>query len=478
MKKVSIIGALFLLPTIVFPKYSKIASEFLENSYEIEQLKLKTIESQYQFNLIEGFYPWSFNTSIYSRESNPDALFDFQARETRTQSFDIGIQRSFDYGTHLDVKHSRIRYDLSQWPSQSIATLGDDQLYETQNTFIIKQNLWNNSFGRSRRLDLSIAGEELNLSQLSIKQEKQQTLFNLYQGYIRSRLSLTLKKLNMDYVLTKEKRLRLIGRKLKDNTVDRIDYYRSKMNLTIAKEKLEESNNNLLEGLSNLSNILDRAFTTSEIAPYNVESINLIPVVKQDINQNYDLKINQLEQNILNQKSKQLSDKSAPNLDLSYSLTQNAIEDSQDQSVIEAFPGRENKEQTIMLEFSTPLGESTAKVEESLNRIQAQRKSIQGIQIKREIENNADLIFKRIESIKQEIELGKERNKFSKLVLSESQKEFNRGRIDLEELLQAEEEVIAANISIIQKLNRYELLVGQYYFLTSKFNQKIAQYQE
>ena len=98
---------------------------------------------QYSYDLNK--YDWSLDLSFSHSDSFLESVSQFKSQQTITQGLGLSLNKStFKYGS-FSLAHNQSTYDISNWSGSSLAAFGDDQLYESKNTFSYSYDLLNRS---------------------------------------------------------------------------------------------------------------------------------------------------------------------------------------------------------------------------------------------------------------------------------------------------------------------------------------------
>jgi outer membrane protein len=475
---ITIIFTFFFLNLTGYSAFKDLAAEYLKASSQVKLSDLKGIQSVYDYNKVLNKNDWQLVSTFFDKESNPAALFSFQSVDTHTQAFQLGLSRDFNTGTNLSFGQERIFYDLTKWDEASLSRLADDQLYEVKNRIQITQDLWNNFGGRIQQNLVESAALKKNISHLESRKEKALGLIKLYKIYIATRFNQSLAQLNLVNLSIKKKRQDFIKRRIRDNLSPKVDLYTTDITYYSALDKVESSKNSILENYNELEKILGRKVTEGEIENYDLANLQLLPVTRYTDDQikNIELKILKRTEELRRLKLQEVDYQKSPSLTLSFSLINNAIDETTAVATANAWPYQDNQEKIIRLDFKMPLGFNVLEQEKNIAQIELQRTQLEAFEQSKELNFSLASLLHRLELLEEKLKIAQQKKIAANLATSENSKRFYQGQIELDTLLRSEEELYEADYAIINQISQYDLLIADYYYLTGHLYSQLLTY--
>ncbi len=449
-----------------FKKNNLVQSNELD--YEIQDETLRNFEA---------VFDWNLDLRTYSKNSKPIGLFSFQSQVTKETGVSAIFSKYFQSGTEFSYGQYLTKLDLSEWTSTVPADLGNTP-YSTYSLLSLKQYLWADSFGRSFRASYDKMKSLSEANKLNLKLSDQIALFEFISKYINSK---KVKTLSLVAIGAKERaqiRKDLVEKKLKDGVSKKIDLYQAELALLSQKENIEVTKSNYISTEEMLSKQIQRLVNEEDVKIYDLDKFKLMESIKGSVEDNLSISSLEKYREVAAFDFKNADNSNAPKVYLEATLRTNTYNKELSQALSDSYPGGENRESTISLNMSIPLGMNKTSSAKNIKRAELLKSDITLINIKKELELESKLIQKRIDLQKANTKSANKRLNLAKKSLEEHNRLYRLGRIDLVQVLSAEDAVMNTENSLITYLADYELLILKQAFIRGKVSSFVSAFKE
>ncbi len=424
----------------------------------------------------DSAFDWNLSARFTRTDSKPTGLFSFQSQQTKTDIFNIGLNKTIGFtGTNVSIGLEKIRYDLSNW-SPGVNQLGTNFPERFTTTFTLTQNLLQNTLGENTRSLQKANRYSEKLAKTTSDLSLESGLLELFQKYTSLRLQKTLLSLNSRIVQKSLKLKNNIQKKSKDGLSRKVDLYQAQMSYHSKRANLESIKDQIEQVGLDLDLLIGK----------NIRSEA----------KNYDLyKDNRIEQNepladspeVIAAKYKYLRDLEGsrsrkggqlPELLLSFQYKADAINDKFSEAFSDAFPTGNNRDKIISLSLNYPIGTNTKKIDQLIAQANASQSKAQYELAKQRFSKNKDILKKRLTIIYNRLKISQQALRASSLMVKEQSRRYSKGQIDSDSLIRAEEQFINTQLSTLQNIWSYEQLSSMHAFLYGRMLSFTKAYKE
>jgi outer membrane protein TolC len=477
MKNLILALTIQLLSFSSFAGLGPLVSEFLKSNLTIKSNQLQNEIEDQTLNSFEALFDWNLDLSTSSTQSKPLGLFSFQSQETNSSSFSATFSKYFQTGTEFSYTQNVTKLDLSKWTSTVPATLGDKP-YSTFSQISVKQYLWADSFGRSFRTSYDMAKSLKEANKINLKLSDQLSLYEFISTYISAKKIKTLVRLARRAKVRAQKRKDLVSRKLKDGISKKIDLYQADLSLLAQKENIEVTLNTYLSSEESLSKKLQRLVTNKDVLEYNLVKLNLMKPILGSVDDSLSLKSLVKYKEVANLSYKSADYSHAPTVYMQGSLKTNTYNDAMGTAISDSYPGGDNSETVISLNMSIPLGMNSTSSAKKMKKAEFLKSELKLVNTKKELDLENLLIEKRLMIQGKNAKSATARLALAKKSLKEHNRLYKLGRIDLIQVLAAEDTVSNTEKSLATYLSGYELLVLKRAFIVGKISIFVQEFSE
>jgi hypothetical protein len=454
--------------------FREIFNNYIEKNYQhqINQWQLK--KNYQQKRLVDALDSAVIGFSLGVSDSFPAGFFDFQSQRTQSESVGWNINKNFSKGINLNFSQRLVNYDLTAWS----LTPPSPKPYEIENKLELEFDLGQNLLGIKRSLEKDFEYFQVELKQLELGLEQEEDLFQFFSKYLEVKKNISFYKLNKLAHANSLSRQKLIEKRQRDGLSRRVELYQSKLDTTVKNEDLIKSLIMANLSLNQLEDYTEKPYQVELLGGYNKSSKTLNEVEKfslDQINQNWQIKraIKSIEiAQVSHQRAKQ---QNFWDIKLKLSYSSNAIRSELNQTWNDARSAR-NYQRSAALNISTPLGmeQTQAQLAQEMANLkiaQYAEKKIQSI-----VRRQSQTLLDRLKLVNKILNQSKSRLELAQQAASEMQRLYNLAQAEFEQVLNAQDAVIAAEVSLIQIEVENEQLHAELAFMLGEIKQFLARY--
>lgn len=453
----------FLLSLSAHAGLKKIAQDFLGNNSQV-----KVAESQ--VSLAE------LDLESLEMTKNTNLTFDSAYSDSQTESFSafavllrgggfrqpiknfnnqLALSKDFDWGGNVTVQHTY----------QRIKVPGTPMIYGYTQGITYTQNLGEDFFGRTFYLQQEELKLNVDFTKADSENTIQNALLSLVRSYYDAALNKSLVKLQNEAKDRASRRLSLIKRRVRDGLREKVDKIQAEISLYQAQEAVKTAQQNFTSAIEALSTAVHRVVPADEIVGLNDKIFVRTATPKGDVKGNQNLQAFE-ELAKAREKNLERADKSLiPDISLSIGALNNKFDRSTSEAFQESLWGRPNRELTASLNVSWELGSGPEKIEKTRSLVNYQTSKLQLDRLQKDVYQTEKSIRDQINLLSENLKSSSRRLSLARSALKEYNKLYERGRADLDRLIQAEETLINTEINHVNYLSQRERLVHTLAFL-------------
>lgn len=436
----------------------------LLGEFEKENLNLRLANYQIELSEIEAkqadlLYRTSLTGGVSRVDRNLEILNVFAPTRTITNTTTLGVARPLIWGGNFTVQNEWINYDLSNWEARFRGARGET-VSDNQIAIGYSQNLGRDLFGRISRANLYAAHLNFEVTKLEQLNQSEQQYFEFFKNWIMGRLAKTLQASQKKALSRAQRRLSLINKRVKDGLNLKVDLWQARIEYNTQNENYLGQTEKLKSTLLDLSRNIHRTVDDDEISPYSVEVADFaIPAI--DTTKNRNLLAIQGRQKLLNEREKVANLSIGPEIIFSGEYRSNAIEGTFGSAFSDSLPGSDNHQKTIALSVSMPFDFTSEELELSKNRTQKLINSAQLRTTELNLQATRLRLGQRMELLVKNLESTKKKRKYALNALYELNRLFGLGKVDLDRVIRAEEQLLQTERSFFQFYSDFLVLKAQ-----------------
>lgn len=461
MKKYFFPFLLLALTGSLSAQTSKLIEEFLDSSLNIKIADLEYSNAVLSKEAVEATNTWNSTFTATNDDNKLDAAAaGFNANQIKTRNYTLGISKSFDFGLSLSLENELEEQDRSALSG----FLASDTpiIYEFGQTISFTQNLGKNFLGRQFEYQLNSLEEFVNFSKITLDENKQLALSEFYRNLLLARQGKTLRDIAKEGHRWSVRLLRVTEKRVRDGLNEKADLYQAQLNERQDKETLESASFNFKSVLLELSEHLRREVTESEIDSIPLGKIkDLTRNIDYSLEENFDYKQIQARIRQLEWEKKQSKRDYYPTIALSGAYSTNDFDGERSTTFDKGSLGGDNDNTTIALNVSFPLGLEAEKVNLATARVNLLRAQLEKEQVQEQLKFNSTRLKSQMETRRKNLVISEKRLTFARQNLQENNRLYNIGRIDIDRLLRAEEDLLNTQRGFVANWFEYEQAVSE-----------------
>jgi outer membrane protein TolC len=438
-----------------------LVGEYLETNMNIKANELDIKSAKYNVDLTEAQND-TFFTSVFSlNDEEPVGFFNFQQLNTKTYFGSLSFSKQTSWGATFNLTQEVFKYDLREWPVANQPPSGPQQ-YGVNTRLTYTQDLGSNFFGLEYRTDLAIAEATAKRIEADLSIANQQLLYGFLTTYLNTKLEKTLVELSKEALKRATKRRRVISKRVKDRVSKRVDLYQAQIQEMSQQEILKKRERSYLESVDSLNSSVHRILQEPEVAEYNLTDNFLPGKVEGSLERNLDLQSLKESLQLAKLNLKKSRRGYYPTIALQGSYETNSIRDQFNEAYSRGTFAGHRDSGAVSLTVSIPLGMTQADAQTAQSNYELQKTDYMLKKTQKDLISTMFNLERRADSLKEEIEISRNKRKLAKKSLKEENRLYYLGRRNLVDVIRAEETLIQTEVDLANNLTIYHLLLGQY----------------
>ncbi len=437
----------------------KLVREYLETNMSIKSNELDSESVGYNINLTQAQNDWFLNSTLSYTDQEGVGFFAFNQNNTITKYGSLGISKDNFWGGEFSLKQELYKSDLRQWAAPPN---GETNYYETITTLNYTQDLGSNFFGLKYRTEVDIAESTAKKAQIELSSANQNLLFSFYTNYLNTKLDKTLVALNEEALKRAKKRRSVIAKRVQDRLSKTVDLYQAQIAELTQEETLRSRKRSFYENLNNLNLGLHRQIREIELNEFDLNSPIVSKRIEGELDNNMDLKALAESLQVARLTLKKAKRGYYPTIALTGSYSTDSLLPNFNEAYKQGSFGSGPETASVALSISLPLGMEQASAEVAQSKLSLRKNELMIRKMRIDLDNTIYSLERRISSLEEEIGLSKKKMSLAQKALKEQNRLYYLGKRDLDEVIRSEETLISTEVSLVNNLTIYNILLGQY----------------
>lgn len=352
----------------------------------------------------------------------------------RSWSNQLTLSKSFEWGGELSFRNQHRELD----PKFNLP-----KSYLFQQQLIYTQDLSRNFLGKSFKADQEAVELESQVAALEFTIEEKDQLLSLSKLYIEIVSLKEQIKLEEQSIERLKKRLTYVIKQVRDGIREKVDEYRARENLLARESALRDVEHRYWQvkeqiGVISVVNISDVAFKDNSL---NIDWTK--PWDGWHLKDNVDRQLLLKRLDSLSAQSKARAQENNLDLKVVTSYGTNNWEVERSNAISGGYLGQDNDEKTIALQLNIPFGNRASDAE--FQKIKAQKMMLERYARNWDnvLINTASTLGERHKLLAYNLENAKQRVTLAQKALNSYTKLYAKGRVNLDQLITAEEQLVA-----------------------------------
>lgn len=440
---------------------SLLVKEFMTNNIKVLKNNSEIQTSKYNHLLVKEKRPWSLTYDYGYLDNFLDSTSStFNSQNLITKSHSVGIGREFIWGGALSFDNTFTKIDRSRY---STAILGTDNpvVYEFNQSIGYSQSLGKNLFGREEFAELRASENLYEFNKARLDFDSEVELRKFYKNYILVQLNKSLDKLYAQAYIRAIKRKEYIKKRVKDGIREKVDLYQAKYNEISQREILYTNKKRTQNSLEGISNLLHREVSLKEVLPISLYKVDRNLFKRSGWKNNKSLKTLDKKADYLKENLKKNEYGVFPEITLSGQYKSNKYDEDSGTARSNGSLGNAADELIVGLNLTWTIGQKLQELEASKSRVDLYVAGIERQKIEKNLNNTESSLRKKKSIVEKNINSATQRKHFATKVLKEYYRLYKLGRADLDQVIRAEEDLIATEISYVNYLANREDLIAE-----------------
>ena len=438
----------FLILTIIYSfnswaNFQQLGKEFLDKNTSVNNLLGNVLKADQGIKMVESTLAPKITSEVSYLDNNSDSANAVNFAAGKTTSVDLNFSKATSWGGVFSFANSYEK--VIQDPSRIIIFGGDPEISQFRQALSFSTSLTRNFFGAE--FDLNHHSSIMNAEYVdALSKHSVNNLFVQFaQAYSVASLHKSLYAFQNEALKRAEKRLALVKRRVSDGINLKADLFRAESAKIFQEEQLDQARQDLNQAIYNLSNILHRPVDLEEL-----ERLETLGTYFDKMNlQNSKMEREELvvsarkrfaDQQELN---KDLSERQMlPDVNFTAAYQTNDFDANSSTVFSEGNLGGDRNTLSVGVTFTYNFG----RVSERANLAQAEINHNQALhQLSAEVHSNKQkrkMLEENISLSTANTQKAKKRVSLSNAIIKEYVKLFSLGRVTLDQVIQAEEDLI------------------------------------
>lgn len=445
---------------------NKLAKEYLSSSTKIKSIDYSFANQEIMEAIEKEQRTWNL-VADYTRtddetENNP--LFSpFPVGEVAGTTT-LSLQKETIFGGEFTLQGSHLSHKYSSGSKY--------KLYTQEISY--SQDLGANFFGRTDKLALKVEEQKTQFQKTQRDASRSSSLIEFINDYLNVKRDLTIEALQNEALGRSKARLKLVSNQVKDGLKEKVDLLSTRNSHFYQIEQVNTAVTNTSSSLLNLASKLERSINKKEVELYRISKDYLLPIKEKSIDNNLSIKAIERKIDYLNSEVKKNRKSIFPsvNFEIAYGTNNYEVDDSN--PIPDGTVGSSNKNVEVGLTVTVPLGFNSQKNALKAARLAKLHAEYEQKLTRVTIENRIVEIQNAIKSLDRNITSVVNRYKLANDALKEYNRLYSRGRVSLDQVIRAEEDLITTETAFVQyqveREKRYYALLDLYGDLEEKFS--------
>ena len=429
-------------------------TEFQEKNLVLKNAADRQKLADFDEQIINELNAWNLSSSFSYVNNLEEPAGAFNTNQIKAKEYNLNFSKKFTTGTELEFSNKLTSVNREEWIP---ILLGDSPLIlkEFSQRISLSQSLGADFLGRQSKVDLLIASINKQTAQVQYNQQQQDLMQEFFKNYILAKRAKSIIALQLEAVKRAEKQRNNLKKRVRDGTSNKVDLYQARLTLISQQENLKQAKEVLVSALEQLSDGLHRIVGEREVKGFSLKRKYKNTQFKGEIDKNLDVQLlkNQLE--VAKSSAKKADFAIFPEIKLSGSLRTNDFDEATSIAFKEGNIFKDQREYIIGVELKMPLGFATSKAEkakQTINKMIAERE-LQALKARMNILE--DQLHKNEKNNFDKVQLSQKRRQLARITLKEQNRLYNLGRADFDQVLRSENELINAQVSLVNNLSTY-----------------------
>ena len=441
-------------------EYLGVSTEVKNLSYNFEAQKISELSEELSRS-------WNLTISeTYSDSDLDKGPFTFSAPGEKTKTTYLSLEKENIYGGEFTLSGTYYDFDgkASDGSPRAIKSYSQELKYT--------QYLGANFLGRVSKLELGIEEKETQYQKMALEGVKSKELLEFVNHYIDLQRDLTLKKLSDKAYKRSQARLNLVSRQVKDGLKEKVDLLSTKNSHFGQREQQKVAGQQLKSSQNLLEAKLERKVVLDEVSSFKIKNINLDPIEKKSVANNIDMKSIEAKLNYLEDEIAKNKKSVFPTIALSATYETNNFETTKS-PIQDGTIGSDNVNKEIALSVVIPIGYNAQKNALKIANLNKLHATYEKKITKNRIEKRLETLISALDVLDQNIKSVVNRYNLAVSSLKEYNRLYSRGRVSLDQVIRAEEDLINTEKSFVQfKVEREK----SYYSLLDLYGELVQEF--
>lgn len=434
MQQKLVILSLLLVSFQVKASLRELIAITFKRNLNIEQARLEVENTAFDKEILESQFSLRLDLESKYIDSNFERdPFSLVSANT-TWSNDLILSKSFSWGGELALATTHRQLSPK-------ASLPKSYLFEQRLSFT--QDLGRNFFGRALKDEVEAASLNKVVAQLELTNKEKEQLIGISSLYVEGASLQAIMLLEKAAIKRVQKRLSYVRRQVKDGIRERVDELRARENLLARDTALRDLANRLWALREEMGALIVGNAIGVEFNSDGLEQDWTKAWKGWHLKENVDRQILLKRLEVLNAQARSRRQKNSTDIKLVTSYGTNNWELNRSDAISDGFLGGENDEATVGIQVSFPWGNEASKAE--FGKIEAQRMMLERYSKNWSsvLLNTATTLGERHKILADNLKTAIDRVNLARQALEAYNKLYSKGRVDLDQVITAEEQLIA-----------------------------------
>ncbi len=466
---------ILLYSSISYPKFHDLKIDYLKNNQDLEIQKLVDQQMNNSEKILESSNQLYLSANVGHLDGRPAGYSAFQA-DTSTNYFNATLGKKFWWGGDFQFTSGFNIEDISNQNPLLIGGFGGTKANVFSNKIKFSKDLWGNFLGKQYKLNKKILNERSAISKIQTGKISNDGLLELFNTYLNAKFQKSMLNLGRNALSRASKRKRLARNRYNDGLAVKVDKLQSDSSYVAAEENVQTYQLQFEDYLSSLSTLIVRKVKSSDIQDglsfksFNTENLEKSETIDQRL----------LKQNIAiaELESRQAKSQDGIEIKLNAEFSRSGVDPKFNEALGDSFSDTTFDNKAVSLNVVYPLGENPKSLEAQNKRLQAEIEKIRFKKLSSTLSGNQNKLSLSLKNLEKNILMSEKKLRIAKSVLREQSRRYEKGQIEIDQVLISEDSITQTEITNLQYIKNYYQLVANSYFTAGKFDQFIEEFRE
>jgi outer membrane protein len=445
-KKLLIITICSFFSSTLLASNRQLINDFLKQNIQLEKAQIDLQLAELDHEALEFKFPFAIGLGLSSTDSNLESSSTLTASNAKSKWAGLTLEKGSFWGGTFSFSSN---FEKLNRGSNSAFFGGVSEVNGYTQGFSYSQTFGKNFLGRMDKNQLLVARKNIELTKVKYSAQVESGLFSFLQQLTSASLNKALIDLEISAKGRLMKRYKLVQKRVKDGLREKVDLLRTRMSVMGQDEKITQQRTELSSNIESLVRQVHASVDGSSIDKIEMNQDQFsLPTGTIDGNKNLNTLMKKIE--LLDEQLKGIKYLKMPEVKGTISYKTNDYSNDLGDAFSEGQPGAETDEVIFSASISMPWGFETERIKKEKQNLQVMVSRSEKEKVLKSLTDEVRIIRSEIENYMKNIDSAKRRRTLAERTLREYNNLYKLGRTELDNVIQAEEDLISTERNIVQ----------------------------